>query len=143
MNAVEYMQTISQIRRRIRMLQERIVRDETLAAGVSAIRYDKEKVQTSASDDKMIDIIQRITDATEELKNEIHSLQIKEEEAIGYLVQLKEEHERVLSYHYLDGIEWSEVAKKMKYSPGYIYEVKDNALNELELVMLIELKESE
>ncbi len=125
------MHSIKQIRRRIQLLEEQIERDTILAQGVGAIRYDKERVQTSPVADRMTDIIAKIIETTDKLKEEIHNLQMAEEECIGYLVNLKEEHERVLTYHYLDSIKWKDVAIKMDYDETYIYELKDKALEEL------------
>lgn len=136
MNAKQYMHEIRQIRRRIRLYEEQIERDTILATGVSAIRYDKINVQTSPIKDRMTDIIAKIIDATDNLKNEIHNLQIKEEELIGLLSQLKEEHERVLTYHYLDGAPWDDVAKMMGYEEHYVYQVKDKALAELDKFLI-------
>lgn len=135
MTGKEYMSRIKETRRKIRMLKEQIERDTIMAAGVSAIRYDKDRVQTSPSADRMTDIVIKISEATDELKEEVHHLQILEMEAISYLVKLKEEHERVLSYHYLDGCDWKDVAKRMDYDDSYIYELKDKALNELTKVL--------
>lgn len=132
MTSKEYMHQIRQIRRRIRLLEEQIERDTILAAGVGAIRYDKVNVQTSPVADRMADIVAKIIETTDKLKEEIHNLQIKEEELIGVLSQLKEEHERVLTYHYLDGASWSEVAYMVGYDEHYVYQLKDAALAEMD-----------
>lgn len=133
MNAKEYMHNIRQIRRRIRLLEEQIERDTILAAGVGAIRYDKINVQTSPVADRMADIIAKIIETTTKLKEEIHLLQIKEEECIGLLVQIDEQYERLLTYHYLDGYDWLEVAGLMHYTnERYCYEVRDRAFAELD-----------
>lgn len=129
------MKNIRNTRRKIRLLKEQIERDEILAAGVSAIRYDKDKVQTSAVGDRMTVIVGKIIDATAKLQEEIYMLQLQEEEAIGYLVNLKEEHERILTYHYLDGMDWKDVADLMGYTYNYIYELKQQALAELNEVL--------
>ena len=135
MTGKEYMHKLREVRRRIRLLEEQIERDTILAAGVGAIRYDKERVQTSPEADRMADIVAKICETQDKLKNEIITLQLLEEDTIGLLVHLKEEHERVLTYHYLDGAEWSDVAKLMGYTEKYIYELKDKALDALTEVL--------
>lgn len=135
MTGKEFMFNIKQIRRTIRLLEEQIYRDSELATGVTAIRYDKDKVQTSPVSDRLAEIVAKIIETTDKLKDAIHDLQIAEEEARGYLVQLKEEHERALSYHYLDALTWKEVANRMGYDSTYIYELKDAALMELDTVI--------
>lgn len=135
MTGKEYMHEIRIVRRKIKLLEEQIERDRILAAGVSGIRYDKDIVQTSPDSDRMTDIVANIVEATGKLKEEIYHLQLKEEEAINFLVQLKEEHERALSYHYLDGRDWSDIARIMNYERQSIYDVKDRALDELTRVI--------
>lgn len=132
MTAREYMRNIKILRKRIRMYQEQIERDTILAAGVSGIRYDKDRVQTSPVGDRMTDIVSKIIDTTVKLEEAIHDFQMKEEEAISFLSNLKEEYERALTFHYLDGASWTEVARMMDYDDRYIYELKDKALDELD-----------
>lgn len=139
MTGKEYMNRIRLIRREIRLLEEQILRDTVFASNVKAIRYDIDKIQTSPVGDRMADIISGIVNATDELHERIKLLQEKESEARTYLLQLREEHERVLILHYLDGYKWDVVADKMNYSEKYIYDIKDKALAELTEV----LKESE
>lgn len=135
MTAKQYMHEIRQIRRRIRLYEEQIERDTILAAGVGAIRYDKINVQTSVIADRMADIVAKIIETTNSLKEEIHNLQLKEEELISILCQLKEEHERILTYHYLDGASWPEVASMLGYEEHYIYEVNNKALTEMDKIL--------
>lgn len=136
MTGKEYMHGIRLIRRKIKLLEEQIERDRTLVAGVSAISYNKERVQTTPIQDRMTDIIAKIIETTDKLKEEIHNLQMMEEDAVGYLVQLDEQYERVLTYHYIDGYEWSKVADLMRYTnEKYVYEVKEKALAELTEVL--------
>jgi len=135
MTGLEFMHNIKQIRRRIRLLEEQIQRDTILAQGVGAIRYDKDHVQTSPVQDRMTDIVATIIETTEQLKIEISKLQNAELKARVMLIQLSEEHERVLTYHYLEDLSWLNVANKMGYNDNYIYEIKDKALLELDKVL--------
>lgn len=131
MTGKEYMHQIKETRRIIRLIEEQIQRDTILAQGCGAIRYDKINVQTSPVADRMAEIVASIIESTEALKTEIRNLQRQELEARQYLIRLSECHERVLSLHYLDGLSWSQVAVKLNYDDGYIYEVKDKALDSL------------
>lgn len=134
MRGDEYMRHIVNVRREIRLLMEQIERDETLAAGVKAIRYDSDKVQTSPQD-ILPDIIANIVITTEKLYDRIETLQKLEEAAREVLLQLKEKHERVLVLHYLNNMTWEKIAKELSYDEKYIYEVKDAALDELTEVL--------
>ena len=131
MTGKEYMNQIREIRREIRLLEEQILRDTVYASNVKAIRYDVDKVQTSPDGDRMANIISGIVGAEEKLYKKIQDLMQKENEARTYLIQLREEHERVLVLHYFDGLKWEDVASKIGYDDKYIYDVKNKALEEL------------
>ena len=131
MTGKEYMETIRRVKRDIRLLMEQIERDSILAQGVTAIRYDVDKVQTSPSD-KMADIVARITETTETLYDRIALLQGLEEDARRLLVNLEEEHERVLVYRYIDEMSWVSVAERMGYSEKHVFFIRDKALAELD-----------
>lgn len=131
MTGKEYMEQIRQVRREIRLLEEQILRDTVYASNAKAIRYDVDRVQTSPAGDKMADIVSGITEATDKLHDKIRILMQKEEEARQYLVQLREEQERVLVMHYFDGLKWDDVAEQSDYSLSRVYEIKNMALEEL------------
>lgn len=135
MTARQYMHKIKALRRRIRLLSEQIERDYNMASGVTAIRYDKDVVQTSPVGDRMTNIVAKIIETTGTLEDEIHKLQIYEEELIGLLLQLDEQYERILIMHYLDGVAWSDVADKVGYERQYIYEMRDKALTQLDEIL--------
>lgn len=132
MTGREYMDAISRVRREIRLLKEQVERDMILAAGVSAIRYDTDPVQSSPSADKMVDIVARISENTDALKARIKYLQDLEDNARAFLVHLREEHERVLTLHYLDGLSWLAVSESMGYSERHIFRLHDQAIQEFD-----------
>lgn len=131
MTGHDFMKRMRNTRRRIRLIEEQIERDSILAAGVGAIRYDKDRVQTSPVQDRMTEIVARIIESTEELKDEITRMQVFEKEARHYLLMLPEEYERALSYHYMDDYSWVKIAEMLGYEEHYIYELKNKALDEL------------
>ena len=129
------METIRRVKREIRLLMEQIERDSVIAQGVTAIRYDVDRVQTSPVSDKMGDIVARITETTELLYDRISLLQGLEEDARRLLVNLKPEHERVLVYRYIDDMGWAQVSEKIGYNEKYIFTLRDSALNELDMLI--------
>jgi len=131
MTGKEYMERIRNVRREIRLLQEQILRDTVYASNVKAIRYDVDRVQTSPDGDRMADIISGIVGAEDKLYKKVTDLMQKEEEARQYLIQLREEYERVLVLHYFEGLKWEDVADKIGYDDKYIYDVKNRALDAL------------
>jgi len=135
MTGRDYMETIRRVKREIRLLMEQIERDSVIAQGVTAIRYDVDRVQTSPVSDKMGDIVARITETTELLYDRISLLQGLEEDARRLLVNLKPEHERVLVYRYIDDMGWAQVSEKIGYNEKYIFTLRDSALNELDMLI--------
>lgn len=131
MTGKEYMNHIRQVRREIRLLEEQILRDTVFASSVKAIRYDVDKVQTSPDGDRMADIISGIIGSEEKLYKKIKELMKKEDEARQYLIQLREEQERVLVLHYFNDLKWDDVAEQTGYSLSRVYEIKNEGLNEL------------
>lgn len=135
MTGRDYMETIRRVKREIRLLMEQIERDSVIAQGVTAIRYDVDRVQTSPVSDRMGDIVARITETTELLYDRISLLQGLEEDARRLLVNLKPEHERVLVYRYIDDMGWAQVSEKIGYNEKYIFSLRDSALNELDMLI--------
>ena len=131
MTGKEYMNQIREIRREIRLLEEQILRDTVYASNVKAIRYDVDKVQTSPDGDRMADIISGIVGAEDKLYKKVTDLMKKEDEARNYLLQLREEQERVLVLHYFNDLKWDDVAEQTGYSLSRVYEIKNDGLNEL------------
>lgn len=135
MTGKEYMENIRRVRRDVRLLMEQIERDSTLAQGVTAIRYDVDRVQTSPVGDRMGDIVAKIVETTNTLHERIIYLQNLEEEARAMLLKLDEEHERVLVYRYIDEMSWTSVAEKMGYSEKHVFTICDKAMAELDILV--------
>lgn len=131
MTGKEYMEQIRNVRREIRLLQEQILRDTVYASNVKAIRYDVDRVQTSPDGDRMADIISGIVGAEDKLYRKVKDLMKREDEARNYLLQLREEQERVLVLHYFNDLKWDDVAEQTGYSLSRVYEIKNDGLNEL------------
>ena len=135
MTGKEYMDEIRKIRRKVRALREQILKNTTLASSVKAIRYDIDKIQSSPDGEHMTDLIAEIIAEEQKLHKEIAKLMVKEKEARDYLLKLKEEHEIILTLHYLDGISWDDIAQKRNYNEKYIYDLRKKALDELTEVL--------
>ena len=131
MTGKEYMEQIRNVRREIRLLQEQILRDTVYASNVKAIRYDVDRVQTSPDGDRMADIISGIVGAEDKLYKKVKDLMKREDEARQYLIQLREEQERILVLHYFNDLKWDDVAEQTGYSLSRVYEIKNDGLNEL------------
>ena len=132
MTGEEYMERMQIVRRDIRLLMEQIARDTVLAQGVTAIRYDADKVQTTPVADRMADLVARIAEKTDTLYERITLLQGLEEEARTKLLHLEVEHERVLVYRYFDEMSWAAIANQMDYSEKHVFTIHSKALSELD-----------
>ena len=79
----------------------------------------------------MADIISGIVGAEDKLYKKVTDLMKREDEARNYLLQLREEQERVLVLHYFNDLKWDDVAEQTGYSLSRVYEIKNDGLNEL------------
>lgn len=131
MTGKEYMTLIQNNIREIRLLQEQIERYTILATEVRSAIFPADRVQTSRSDDRMINNIAKIAQAKETLKQRIATLQAYEEEARQFLLQLSEDYERLLVYKYFEGQSIANIAINLNYNESYIYELHKKALAEL------------
>lgn len=135
MTAKEYLQTIRSERLEIIQLQETI--DElTYSLLPSGIRYDSVKVQTSP-DDSMARIVARISEYEARIKNHLGELVEKQNVSFSNISQLdNSEYRLVLTLYYLNGdrLTWHQVADRMAYSERRIYQLHNEAIEELEKI---------
>lgn len=102
----------------------------------AAIRYDKDKVQASPSD-QMSEGVAKIADMQAVLSESIYRLQKKQIEAETMLRQLNDGRKReVMRWYYLTLIDnrvltWREVAIRMNYYESYVKKLHRYALEEL------------
>ncbi len=99
-----------------------------------AIRYDKDKVQTSP-DDPMIRVMAEVDEYREDMKRMVLSLTVKRRKAFGIIKRLDDSrHRQVLELYFLEPgrpMMW-QVGERMGYSERRTYELYTEALNILE-----------
>ena len=135
MTGRDYMETIRKTRRLIRLLNEQIELDYQIATECTGIRYDKDKVQTSPTGDRMATTFARIDENVARLNAEVDRLHSLLDDANILFINLKEEHERVLTLYYVHDVSLLEVAERMGYSERYIFELRNTALKELDSLL--------
>lgn len=121
-------------------LNERIESDkielENLRSLSTSIAGDmtQEKVQSSASGDKTLNIICAIVDLEDEIKNEIEKL-IRLKKQIRDVINKVEDVDEmlVLKYRYLMFLQWDEICEKMNYSKRQMYRIHDSALEHVKV----------
>lgn len=114
------------LKKRIGLLQDQIEKLDNQASGVTAIRYDLDKVQTSP-ENRIPAILAEILMKQNRLVDIIKKYQEMEE----ILISLDDEQERALRMHYLEGKDWKVIAIAMGYSEKHIYKIQREALDEL------------
>lgn len=121
-------------------LNERIESDkielENLRSLSTSIAGDmtQEKVQSSASGDKTLNIICAIVDLEDEIKNEIEKLIRLKKEIRDVINKVEDVDEMlVLKYRYLMFLQWDEICEKMNYSKRQMYRIHDSALEKVKV----------
>lgn len=122
-------------------LNERIESDkielENLRSLSTSIAGDmtQEKVQSSASGDKTLNIICAIVDLEDEIKNEIEKLIRLKKEIRDVINKVEDVDEMlVLKYRYLMFLQWDEICEKMNYSKRQMYRIHDSALEHVKVL---------
>ena len=133
MTAKEYLQKIRSERLEIVQLQETV--DELKYSLLpSGIRYDTLKVQTSP-DDSMSRVMAEVDEYEKKIRDHLSRLVDRQNVAFAYIGVLeKSDHRLVLTLYYLTGerLTWHQVAEKMALSEQRIYQLHNDAIDELE-----------
>lgn len=136
MNVAEVKDTLKQVRKAQIEVKHimRLINREELTLLPKAIRYDRDKVQTSP-DDILARSAAEIADMREELGTTMRMLKSKMGYAESIISRLDDSDEReVLRYYYLDVngkgnlMTWVEVAEIMGFNERTIYRIHGNAL---------------
>jgi len=135
MTAKEYLQKIRSERLEIVQLQETI--DELKYSLLpSGIRYDTPKVQTSP-DDSMSRVMAEVDEYERKIREHLSRLVDRQNVAFAYVGALeKSDHRLILTLYYLTGerLTWHQVADKMALSEQRIYQLHNDAIEELEKI---------
>ena len=135
MRAEKYLNQIKRTVEKIHGKQEELKALKWKASGVGAIRYDKEKVQTSPQNYMEM----AIADALEieaELEEDEASIEEIKGNAYAIVRRMKEPMQRALiEWFYLNGFPMVEVANKMNMSERNAYYLKDDSLESFGMLM--------
>lgn len=128
MNAKRYRSRAKFLKGQIKRTEERIETLRVQMQSVRAIRYDKDRVQASASD-PMIEYIEKLEDLQireAELRIEYNYAYNQIRDRINALEDPL--HASVLSCRYLDEMQFCQIADKLGYSIRYMENVHGRAL---------------
>ena len=133
MTAKTYLQKIRSERLEVVQLQETV--DELIYSLLpSGIRYDTLKVQTSP-DDQMARVMAEVDEYERKIREHLAKLVDRQNVAFAYVSALeKSDYRQVLTLYYLTGerLTWHQVADKMDLSEQRIYQLHNEAIEELE-----------
>ena len=114
MTAKEYLSQIMEYDRQVRFYARQIEELKSMMYSVRGVSYDKDKVQTSATDDQMLRLIAQADNLTNKWQKEMDAL-MQAKARIMFEISLIERpsYKWLLIYRYIDGMKWSQVAAAM------------------------------
>ena len=131
MKPKEYLSKVMQLKRRYQNALEELEYVKSMASGVTAIRYDKDQVQTSPNNDQMANYMIRLE------KAENRALKLSEEyfdQAILIRDQINSitpcNYSDILYLRYVQGMRLREIADELNYEYGTIRILHGKALVE-------------
>lgn len=132
MTAKTYLQKIRSERLEVVQLQETV--DELIYSLLpSGIRYDTLKVQTSP-DDQMARVMAEVDEYERQIREHLQKLIERQNIAFAHIGALeRSDFRQVLTLYYLTGerLTWHQVADKMDLSEQRIYQLHNEAIEEL------------
>ena len=101
----------------------------------SAIRYDKDKVQTSPDADSMSDTMSKVIELEEKINNDIDKLVDLKSVAREKIEQMENEVEKVILYkRYFGNESFENIAVECGYSWRHIHRLHGEALNNFDKI---------
>ena len=126
--ATSYLMSIRDIEKKLHNKRLELEALRYKASGAGAIRYDKDRVQTSPDDylaKAMIDIIE----IERQIEKDEASIEKKKGKAYGIVRQMEIAEQRILiEWYYLNGLSMQETALKMSIAERTTYYLRDDAL---------------
>lgn len=133
LTAKEYLNQIYLLEARYEAKREQANDMRLLAESTGAIRYDKEKIQTSPSQDALVNTVIRIIEAESEAAETAKELMDIKCKIIEQIISLDDEkYMRILCLRYVHHIKLDDVADRMHYNPNYIRQMHIKALEMFE-----------
>lgn len=133
--AENYLKAIREVEKNLKSKRDELEALRYKASGAGAIRYDKERVQTSPQDYlamAMVDIVE----ISKQIDEDEASIEDMKGKAYSIVRQMeKADHRALIEWFYLNGISMTETAEKMHLSERSAYYLKDDALEAFGLIM--------
>lgn len=117
--------TVAMIRSEIDALAESV-------DGLGAVRYDRDRVKAPADDEGLLRRIERLDSLKSEFQDELDQNLQWQADAHAALSHVRQPWRAVLTYRYLEGMTWADVADAVGYSEVHCKsDLHDNGLVEL------------
>ena len=127
-----YLQRVRSCVHTIAMIRSEIAELESSLDGVKAVRYDKEPSKPQPDDEGLLRLVERRDSLLSELRDELdRNLQVQAD-AHNALANVRQPWRAVLTYRYMQGKPWADVAEMVGYSEVHCRtDLHDNGLVEL------------
>ena len=133
--AESYLKRIRDVERNLISKRDELEALRYRASGAGAIRYDKDKVQTSPSD-YLTMAIADIVEIEKQIEEDEASIEDMKGQAYAIVRQIElPEHRVVIEWFYLNGISMIETAERMNMSERAAYYLKEDALESFGQIM--------
>ena len=99
-----------------------------------SIRYDKERVQTSP-ENKFADILGSVVDMDKEIAELERLLEERKAVCMGYIRQINPLEGGVLASHYIYGLSYREIARRMGKSNTWVHTLKRSGLSAISVLI--------
>ena len=130
-----YLKQIRDVERTLKNKRDELEALRYKASGATAIRYDKDKVQTSPSD-YLTMAIADIIEIEKQIEEDEASIEDMKGQAYAIVRQIElPEHRTIIEWFYLNGISMTETAERMNMSERSAYYLKDDALESFGQIM--------
>ena len=133
--ATNYLMSIRSVEKKIYSKRLELEALQYKASGAGAIRYDKDRVQTSPDDylaKAMVDIIE----IEKQIEKEESEIEKKKGRAYSIVRQIEHPDQRIIiEWYYLNGLSMTETATKMNIAERTAYYLRDDALDSFGKVM--------
>ena len=136
MNAKQYLRRIRFLDKTISAKLEQIEILYAQATKITAVLSDTPKVKSSEEQDKLAATVAKIVDLKKGLRDEIEEYIELKEEAIKLIDSMSDgRHRLVLTYRYINGKTWEEIAVEMHYTYKWVHVLHGQALADFENVL--------
>ena len=133
MNAKQYLKQAYKLNELIESDKEELESLRSLATSISG-DMTQERVQSSPSNDKILNVISKIIDLENEIDEEIEKLITLKKQIRDVINKVEDVNERlVLKYRYLIFLQWDEICIKLNYSKRQMYRIHDSALESVKV----------